>query len=157
MIRKICFLLLLFAVVYACDKNAYNEAITDLEKSINLVSPNGVRIASDMNELKRDIGIDNCEIVEIKYLESKNEMIADIYYVTPGDDISNTIIWIQFNKVKTRSETDDPVIVQLDCVPINGNCKKCVVEILGDGNFVCACQRPRTGKGSDCQLKKTVK
>jgi len=79
MIKKICFLLLLFAVVYACDKNACNEAITDLEKSINLVSPNGVRIASDMNELKRDIGIDNCEIVEIKYLESKNEMIADIY------------------------------------------------------------------------------
>lgn len=164
---KTNFLVIMAILVIAFGSCESDEFIEKKRTSINLVAPNGQKIATTIEELTTLVA----ETVEKKYGENKDVeidkvvyhdaeigFIAEIKYVTYDGHSSNLIMSnaalgssIKMKRLKTRGEGGgvDKVVVYY-CE--NGDSKKCPdCEIAKTSNGIsCFCSK---GDRSVCDLK----
>lgn len=150
----------------SCNKE--EDGPTDNDKaSINLIAPNGQKIANDIETLTNLIaGIaedsygesKDIEISNIIYHKSSNGFIAEISYITYDGHSNNVIISNtsleydpKLNRIKTRSEDATDGITIYSCK--NTDRKKCPDCEVGksDAGVRCSCSK---GDRSFCELKK---
>lgn len=145
-------MLALFFAVAGCDTNT-----TDQTSPLELVSPDGVRLAESMEELKGWIAPNinarslrlgksasgDFEVTRIEYFETEKQSAALVYYRSESGVEGNVGIVTEKAAGKNQAE---PIKWKADCLGTcsDGNTGGCIVHAsldFGSGqvNFRCSC------------------
>lgn len=84
-------------LAWACNSMDESVAVTDLEESLNLQAPSGMKIANSMLDLKEFLGkdmdfpMDEFEITDIKYTNVTEGYIAMVTYLLADGAVAKSL------------------------------------------------------------------
>lgn len=167
-------------LAWACNSMDESVAVTDLEESLDLKSPNGIMLARNAVDLKefvaKGLGVlgEDFEITNIEYKKVSAGCIAEIICLFLDGSVRQVVVsdWVMnvdgklepptIVRIKTKDEIGPNYYVAnngtvFHCVPnTEGSCKECQMyfTLVGDTvvNFECDCYG-NGGQGGLCHVE----
>lgn len=146
------------------EEEGISSELTSLEASLNLTSPSGERLASDINALKAKGGVSNVEVISIEYLNVDKGYVAVVNCLDINNHVSNFAL-IKGNKyinelglrtrLLTKSESGGEGEAVAKCDRDATKCNECVVIMNPNfsPNIYCSCKSSVNGQKGGCTLK----
>lgn len=140
-------------LAWACNSMDESVAVTDLEESLNLQAPSGMKIARSVAMLKKnmskcvELSFDDVEFTSIDFSNVNEGYIAIVTYLSVEGIVSNALVtnWIMDEEGYLTPPSLNIVRSKA------GGYENSTTDVFSDGQYTYVC-RPSAGQCSHCQV-----